>query len=349
VDLHEEPFSTAVHQWLKVISSDTPVVMYTAQNVAKRYPPPFAFYERKALGRASALYPCSRQAASVARGKGFAGHARVIPLGFDPSIFHKGQQSLDARCLTLAHVGRLVPEKGPIASVQVLSRINKDRPARLRVVGEGHQAASVRGLADSIGLRDRLQIESWRSPADLAETYRQTHVVLVPSVATTTWTEQFGRVLVEAQACGAVVVAYASGAIPEVLAGAGIMVPSGDVFGLAEAVSGLLNDPDRYQALRTAGLRLSETRTWDEVASRQIDVYEQAIGDRGVQVPMSASPRARRSAAIDEFGLPAALVGGLRPFALPLLRNGGAVARALATVLDTVAEARAAFVVPRTR
>src|SRR5581483_6217834 len=71
LDIHEEPFSVAASQWIAVAPPAVPIVMYTAQNIDKRFPPPFAPYERRALRRVSGLYPCSRQAASVARGKGF--------------------------------------------------------------------------------------------------------------------------------------------------------------------------------------------------------------------------------------------------------------------------------------
>src|SRR5436305_9406300 len=38
VDLHEEPFSTVVHELLGVLPADQPVVTYTAQNIDKRFP-----------------------------------------------------------------------------------------------------------------------------------------------------------------------------------------------------------------------------------------------------------------------------------------------------------------------
>ena len=105
VDVHEEPFSLAARQWHDARPADLPIVMYTAQNIDKRYPPPFASYERRTHPRAGALYPCSRQAASVARGKGFDGRLEVIPLGFDPKLFRPGDQSLDDDEMVLALSG----------------------------------------------------------------------------------------------------------------------------------------------------------------------------------------------------------------------------------------------------
>jgi len=69
----------------------------------------------------------------------------------------------------------------------------------------------------------------WLDAQGLAKRYWRAHVVLAP---TRTWVEQFGRMVVEAQTAGAVVVGYASGALPEVVGQAGVLVPEGDVLAL---------------------------------------------------------------------------------------------------------------------
>ena len=235
LDIHEEPFSIAARQWLRAAPPDLPTVMYTAQNIDKRFPPPFSGYECKALARVSGLYPCSRQAGSVARGKGFSGLIDVIPLGFDPSLFWVGRQSLTDSELVLGLFGRLVPEKGVRDAVSILEGLNRVRPARLLLVGSGPEGSAALALAAELRLDGRVELHEWSLPEKLAEHYRRCHLVLAPSRATPTWAEQFGRVIVEAQACGAVVAGYASGSIPEVGGEAAIVVPEGRVDLLADA------------------------------------------------------------------------------------------------------------------
>ena len=338
LDIHEEPVSAAARQLLAAAPAALPVIMYTAQNIDKLFPPPFAQYERAAHRRVAALYPCSRQAASVARGKGFRGIVEVIPLGYDSTVFRPGEQSPEAGEVVLALFGRLVPEKGVQDAVRVLARVNQERPARLILTGAGPEAGPAGELARRLGVLDRLELEPWLDAAGVAELYRRAHVVLVPSVPTATWTEQFGRVIVEAHASGAVVAGYATGSIAEVAGEAAILAPGGDTERLGGEVLATLAEPARFAALRERGLALSRYRTWEHVAAQQIALYERVARGGEEGVPLPRSPRARRARAVAEFGPTAPTTAGLRPFALPVLRKGGVLPRALGRTIDACAE-----------
>ena len=90
LDLHEEPFGVAVAEvlfirWLR--RRHVPFVVYSAQNIEKRYPPPFRWFERWSLRRAAGAYTCNVEASRILRAKGLAGPAVVIPLGVDISRF----------------------------------------------------------------------------------------------------------------------------------------------------------------------------------------------------------------------------------------------------------------------
>jgi glycosyltransferase involved in cell wall biosynthesis len=334
LDVHEEPFSLAARQWLGAAPADLPVVLYTAQNIDKRYPPPFAFYEREAYRRVQALYPCSFQAASVARGKGFRGFIEVHPLGFDENIFFPGRQQIDADELLLAFFGRLVREKGVLDAVEILAAVNRARPARLLMVGDGPERAAAARRADDLGLADRLGLSSWVSQRELAELYRCAHVVLVPSRTSSTWVEQFGRVVVEAQASGAIVAGYRTGTIPEVGGEAAVLVEEGRSAALARALLWVFENESEYLDRRGRGIALAAERAWARVAGQQAAFYERVLNGQWSEVQAVTSAPARRLAARAEFG-PTALTGaGARPFALPLLRRGGRGPQLLGALLD---------------
>jgi glycosyltransferase involved in cell wall biosynthesis len=332
VDIHAEPFSVVTRQVLGLIDRRQTAVGYTAQNLDKRFPPPFAHWERRALGRLAGLYPCSSQAASVAVGKGFHGALQVLPLGVDP-VMAAGSQDLPDQQLNLLLVGRLVQEKGIADAVHTLAALRRELPTTLTLVGEGPAQQDAVRRARELGVADCLRVEPWVGARRLAAFYREAHIVLVPSLSTPTWVEQFGRVVVEAQASGAVVVAYASGSLPEVVGDAGVVVREGAVDDLATATSALVADPDRWRSLRRLGLERARTSTWDQVARRQLDLFDEAI-----TVGHSTRPaRSDRLAAVRAFGPPARPADGLRPFATPWPKAGSTLGRVLGRAVDHLA------------
>lgn len=340
VDLHEEPFSSVVHQLLCALPPCRPVVVYASQNLDKRWPPPFAQWERQAFGRVHGIYAISSQAASVVRGKGYVGLIRLIPLGYDDRTFFAGQQSADDAEITLALVGRMVPEKGLDEAISVLGRVNARRAARLLLIGDGPAVEPALRDAAARGLLDRVEHCPWQSASELARLYRLTHVVLAPSRATATWVEQFGRMVSEGQASGSVVAGYDSGAISEVGGEAAVLVPEGDAEALEASVLRILEDPLEYAERRQAGLRLSSSRTWDAVARAQLAFYEQALAGTTTGA-RRGRPDALRADAAREFGPPAHSNGDARPFALPLLRRSSALSNHLGRLIDFGARLRA--------
>jgi glycosyltransferase involved in cell wall biosynthesis len=332
VDLHEEPFSSAAHQLLRVIPDRLPVVSYAAQNIDKRFPPPFAQWERRALARIQGIYPCSRQAASVVVGKGFRGTVRVLPLGV-PLQLTRGRQRLPAEPVELLLVGRLVTEKGVADAVRMLAALNAKHMAHLTLAGTGPEADTAQRLAIELGVRDRLTVDPWLGAAELARRYRKAHVLLAPSRRTRAWVEQFGRMVVEAQTAGAVVVGYASGSLPEIVGPHGVLVREGDEAALADALRALVDDPERWAELRRRAFGPARQRKWDAIAADQAELYTAVAAGP----PRRTKIRPQRGRAIAEYGAPAEVAGGGRPFALPVLREDNRATRALGAAIDTVA------------
>ena len=102
--------------------------------------------------------------------------------------------------------------------------------------------------------------------------YAGATALVLASLPTRSWEEQFGMVLVEAMAAGTPVIAAATGAIPEVLGGEGRLVEPGDWLGLARLLAagplasgrGFAPPPDRGRL---------ERYSVDAAAGRYRDVY----------------------------------------------------------------------------
>jgi glycosyltransferase involved in cell wall biosynthesis len=104
-------------------------------------------------------------------------------------------------------------------------------------------------------------------------------ILCAPSQTTPTWKEQFGRMVVEAFACGVPVIGSDSGEIPHVLQDAGLVVAEKDEAGWASAIRGLLTDAVRRDELAARGLqRAQDEFAWPVVARQYLDFFNSIVG-----------------------------------------------------------------------
>jgi glycosyltransferase involved in cell wall biosynthesis len=263
VDVHEEPYFPAGAE-ATLVAGGRPVVMQSCQNIAKRFPLPIRAMRRRVLARLAGMYPCSQQGADVLREWGFRGRLAVVPYGVEDELFDV--RSSGER---VGFVGRLVPEKG-VADLLSFGR-------RLLCVGDGPLAGAVREAGG--------EVVAARSTDELARQLARMAVLAAPSRTTPGWKEQFGRMVVEAMAAGVPVVAYSSGALPEVIGPDGVLVAEGDRAGLVEAIQAVLDDP---RPLGERGRARARTHyRWETVAASMISLYRAVLQPDGHAAPAS--------------------------------------------------------------
>jgi glycosyltransferase involved in cell wall biosynthesis len=281
VDVHEEPCSLAaaevrlLRRWFQPASK---LLLYSAQNIPKRYPLPFRRFEATALAEAAGVYVCNRAAGEILRGKGFEGVVEVLPLGVDVERFaprHGQEGPTGGRPLLVGYVGRLTPEKG----VDVLLRAAAgQRGWRLRIVGDGPARTDLRRLAGELSLTHQVEFTAALPHHQLPELYRDMEVLVIPSLPTPRWQEQFCRVAVEAMASGVPVVASASGSLPEVVGDAGVLVTAGDPAALTAALLDLADHPERRRELGGRGRARAVRFSWTSVAEAHLALYQEVCG-----------------------------------------------------------------------
>lgn len=283
IDIHEEPFALATAEVLLLRRFRNlgkrrrpPYTVYSAQNIFKRYPFPFSLMERRALRGASGVSVCNDGARDVLRRKGLTAPVEVIGLGVDLDLFTPGTaargESVDE--LVVGYAGRLAGHKGVS---QLLDAVARAGQISLLLAGDGPDRHELEKQADRLGVSAHFL---GALPADeLADFYRSLDVLVVPSLTTRGWMEQFGRVAVEAMACGTPVVASDSGALPDVVGGAGLLVPPGDADALADALRTLAKSPQLRSELRYEGLRRAQSYSWPVIAGDYHRLYNQALGN----------------------------------------------------------------------
>ena len=274
IDVHEEPFSVAVAEVLvlrRLRCRHTPFLVYSAQNIEKRYPPPFRWFERWSLRHAAGAQTCNAEAGQILRRKGLVGELVLLPLGVDVDRYRPVRRQPPAGRLRVGFVGRLNAHKGVDVLLDALAldgRLDAD------VYGAGPEAAALEARAAELGLGDRVTFHGFADESTLPRVFPTFDVLAVPSLQVPGWVEQFGRVVVEGQASGVPVVASATGALPEVVGDAGILVPPRDPGALCAAMVRLLEEPGLWDHLSEAGLATVGRYSWESVAELQHALYE---------------------------------------------------------------------------
>ncbi|MFN0119016.1 MAG: glycosyltransferase family 4 protein [Blastocatellia bacterium] len=282
IDIHQEPYSLASAQILataSLIVPDATVIVFTAQNILKRYPPPFSMFEQYAYAKAAAIYPCSTSVLEVVRAKAFHKPCPIIPFGVDISAFQQRSAwpSPDATP-TIGYVGRMVQPKGILLLARALRQL-KDLDWKLLLIGDGPDLPLLMQELGESGLLDRTTSVGSVDYNSIPGYFRQMDLMIMPTITTNRVREQFGRVLVEAMASGVCVAGSTCGAIPEVIGDAGVVFPENDETALAAKIRPLLLDGNlRERYARMGRARVEQHFTWDKVAEQTYKLYCQVLG-----------------------------------------------------------------------
>jgi glycosyltransferase involved in cell wall biosynthesis len=277
VHIDEEAYNLATFQALRLAQRfGARSVFFTWQNLDRRYPWPFSAMEHSVLRNADLCLAGNEEAAGIQRRRGFAKDIRVIPqFGVDPELFAPAPSDAPREGFTVGFSGRLVEQKGLWVLCDAFEQLPAD--CRLLLVGSGPLEPELRARATSGRWAERLTITATPSTA-MPELYRQMHCLVLPSLTTPSWKEQFGRAAVEAMASGVPVVGSDSGEIPHVVGDAGLIVPEGDAAALATALRRLHDAPNERQALAARGRqRVEERFTQEQIALQTYEAYKGII------------------------------------------------------------------------
>ncbi|HEY4002781.1 MAG TPA: glycosyltransferase, partial [Candidatus Xenobia bacterium] len=276
IDLWEEPWGlVSAHACLlrRLLLPTARIVSETEQNVDKHLPFPFESFRRYTLRQADHAVGRNQEAVDIIRRKGFRGPAEVVPNAVDSDLFSPGprdeiRHALGWSGFVAGYVGRWVEEKGLQDALDALPSCPDD--VSLAFIGGGPMESALR--------RPRVHLVPGRPQPELPALLRALDALILPSRTTARWKEQFGRVIIEAQACGVPVIGSNSGAIPEVLEASGLVVPERSPGDLAAAICRLRDDPGLRRRLAEGGRqRVLEKFTWQSVAQRMLAIYERTM------------------------------------------------------------------------
>lgn len=276
VHIDEEPYNLATYLAAREATRlHIPYVFFTWQNLMRRYPPPFAQFERAVYRGSAHALAGSEEAGEVLRAKGYVGTLSIVPqFGVDPDIFAPGDSP--PRPFTVGFLNRLVAAKDPLLLLNAFKHLPGD--ARLVVAGDGPMRSAVEVAIDDAGLRPRVSMLRHVPSNQMPDLVRGLDAVALPSRTTGRWKEQFGRVLIEAMSTGVPVVASNSGEIPRVVGDAGLIVPEGDAAAFSKALRRLYDDRELARELGRRGRERVQCQfTHAGIAARTLRAYEDTV------------------------------------------------------------------------
>jgi phosphatidyl-myo-inositol alpha-mannosyltransferase len=172
----------------------------------------------------------------------------------------------------IVFAGRQEPRKGLHVLLRAWPEIRRRTGTRLRIAGADPLA--VRLLLSRQRVSDEgIDVLGFLTQDELTAELLRAKALVAPSVGG----ESFGMVLTRAFACATPVVASDIDGYREVMsADTGVAFPAGDVDALTEAVVELLADDPRREQLGEGARRLAlERYSWDRIARRMVEIYEQ--------------------------------------------------------------------------
>ena len=285
VHVWEEPYVVACAQVASAAPTGALVVPATFQNIVKPYPPPLGYFERSVMRRAGGWIAFGETVheAQASKPSYAARPSRVIPPGVDVSRFRPdGAARAGVRARlgwnddtpVVGFLGRFVPAKGLDVLMRALEGVRQ--PWRALFVGGGPMAAELSAFGAAHPGRVRVLTDVVHD--DVPEHLNAMDLMCAPSQTTRRWREQFGRMLIEAMACGVPVVASRSGEIPHVVGDAGLLVAEADVAQWTEAIDRLLGDPELRHDLAARGItRAHEKYAWPVVARAHLEFFEELL------------------------------------------------------------------------
>jgi D-inositol-3-phosphate glycosyltransferase len=218
----------------------------------------------------------------------------VVSPGVDLYTFTPGESRSVSRdqigqpqdALVVSFVGRIQPHKGPEVLIRATSELVKHTPLLrhkliVNIVGGASGANTeevdrLKELTTWLAIDDVVRFSPPVPREDLPQWYRAADLVIVPS-----YSESFGLVALEAQACGTPVVATAVGGLRTAVADgiSGVLVDGHDPKAWSSVISRLLQEPQRRVLLSMGAVEHASHFGWDVTARGTLDIYDLVISD----------------------------------------------------------------------
>lgn len=243
---------------------------------------------RWTMNRCSALVVVSQPMAErIDRLYAPAVRPTVISMGIDASRVFTPAADPQRAENEILFVGRLVEKKGLSHLIEAMPRILSQRPdVRLTIVGSGPEEATMRNLAETLGVGAAIRFEGAVLNADLTEYYRRATLLAAPFVVARNGDQDsVGLVCAEALACGCPVIATDIGLGQVIVDGVtGRLSKTADSADLAGKILEMLNHPQKCRRYSESGrAHVLENFDWARITERYCELYRDTVASHAAR------------------------------------------------------------------
>ena len=216
---------------------------------------------------------------------------RIINPGVDLDVFVPGDKSaaraelaIEPNAILLLFVGRIQPLKAPDVLLKAVAEMLKADPSLRRKLvvaicggpsGSGlERPDALVSLASDLGIIDVVKFVPPTTRQELVKWFQAATLCVVPS-----YSESFGLVAVEAQACGTPVIAARVGGLPTAVQDglSGVLVDGHNAYVWSQAISNVIKDPALLTRLGSGAVEHASHFGWEATTDKLISVYEEAV------------------------------------------------------------------------
>lgn len=172
----------------------------------------------------------------------------------------------------LMHASNFRPVKRVTDICRIFYHVQKQVPARLKLVGKGPELGLAREMCAELGICSKIDIVG--SMPDIERIMKQAHIFMLMSQY-----ESFGLSALEALACGVPVAASLAGGLPEVIEDgvSGMLEPVGDVKAMADRIVTVLNDQTTWETMSQAAFQRAAKFGTETMVDQYLAVYESLV------------------------------------------------------------------------
>jgi len=226
----------------------------------------------KTIQKSDAVITISQQVRKLYEGVVKGEKIWVIPLGVDADVFRPVAKKFPKDSFEILCVGYLYRLKGVEYLIRSMALVAKERrDVKLRIIGEGPEKSRLLALTRALNLGGRVLFEGFVPHTQIVRYYQQCDVFCFPTLG-----EPFGKVVLEAMACGKPVIASNVGGPAEIIEDerTGFLIPPAQPRILAKVILELIADEQKMKKIgANARTVAAQSYSWQSIAEKYHRLY----------------------------------------------------------------------------